>query len=73
MTTFVLVPGFWMGGWAWDAVAAGLRSAGHTPHPVTPTGHRPMFSRPDDLAALLAALPTRAAPGPPERTAPSDA
>ncbi|MET7398591.1 alpha/beta hydrolase [Dactylosporangium sp. NPDC005572] len=29
MTEFVLVPGMWLGGWAWDAVAAPLRSAGH--------------------------------------------
>jgi pimeloyl-ACP methyl ester carboxylesterase len=25
----VLVPGFWLGAWAWDDVAAALRSAGH--------------------------------------------
>lgn len=25
---FVLVPGFWLGGWAWDAVAERLRAAG---------------------------------------------
>ena len=29
MTTFVLVPGIWLGGWAWDEVAAALRAAGH--------------------------------------------
>ncbi|MEU0553692.1 alpha/beta hydrolase [Dactylosporangium sp. NPDC006015] len=29
MTHFILVPGMWLGGWAWDAVAAPLRSAGH--------------------------------------------
>jgi pimeloyl-ACP methyl ester carboxylesterase len=38
MTTFVLVPGFWIGGWAWDEVAASLRAAGHRVHPVTLTG-----------------------------------
>ncbi len=25
---FVLVPGFWLGAWAWDPVAAPLRAAG---------------------------------------------
>jgi pimeloyl-ACP methyl ester carboxylesterase len=29
MTNFILVPGMWLGGWAWDAVAARLREAGH--------------------------------------------
>ncbi|MGW4893256.1 alpha/beta fold hydrolase [Kitasatospora sp. NPDC004240] len=38
MSTFVLVPGFWLGAWAWDDVARPLREAGHTVHAVTPTG-----------------------------------
>jgi pimeloyl-ACP methyl ester carboxylesterase len=25
----ILVPGFWLGGWAWDGVAAALRADGH--------------------------------------------
>jgi pimeloyl-ACP methyl ester carboxylesterase len=29
MTTFLLVPGLFMGGWAWDAVAAELTARGH--------------------------------------------
>src|ERR671924_611596 len=31
MTTppIILVPGFWLGAWAWDEVAAGLRDRGH--------------------------------------------
>ena len=31
MTTprIILVPGFWLGAWAWDEVAEALRSAGH--------------------------------------------
>ena len=31
MTTppIILVPGFWLGAWAWDEVAAGLRADGH--------------------------------------------
>ena len=28
-TPIVLVPGFWLGGWAWDDVAAALRADGH--------------------------------------------
>jgi pimeloyl-ACP methyl ester carboxylesterase len=28
-TPIVLVPGFWLGAWAWDEVAADLRAAGH--------------------------------------------
>ncbi|PWU52601.1 esterase [Micromonospora sp. S4605] len=38
MATFVLVPGFWLGGWAWREVAATLRGQGHEVHPVTLTG-----------------------------------
>lgn len=38
MATFVLVPGFWLGGWAWRAVAQTLREQGHEVHPMTLTG-----------------------------------
>ncbi|MBO1415872.1 alpha/beta fold hydrolase [Streptomyces sp. FH025] len=38
MSTFVLVPGFWLGAWAWDEVAAPLRAAGHEVHPVSLPG-----------------------------------
>ncbi|MBV2153258.1 alpha/beta fold hydrolase [Kitasatospora sp. SUK 42] len=38
MSTFVLVPGFWLGAWAWDEVAAPLRAAGHAVHPVSLPG-----------------------------------
>ncbi|MGH8867249.1 MAG: alpha/beta fold hydrolase [Actinomycetes bacterium] len=38
MSPFVLVPGWWLGGWAWQQVAAGLRAAGHDAYPVTLTG-----------------------------------
>lgn len=38
MATMVLVPGFWLGAWAWDDVAADLRAAGHVVHPLTLTG-----------------------------------
>ncbi len=38
MATFVLVPGFWLGGWAWEDVTKELRDKGHDVHPVTLTG-----------------------------------
>ena len=38
MATFVLVPGMWLGGWAWRDVAEALRAVGHTVYPVTLTG-----------------------------------
>ena len=38
MATFVLVPGMWLGGWAWRGVAEPLRAAGHTVYPLTLTG-----------------------------------
>jgi pimeloyl-ACP methyl ester carboxylesterase len=38
MATFVLVPGFWLGGWAWREVAHHLSEAGHQTYPITLTG-----------------------------------
>ncbi|MEU5209207.1 alpha/beta fold hydrolase [Streptomyces sp. NPDC020742] len=38
MATFVLVPGAWLGAWAWEATAQVLRDRGHTALPVTLTG-----------------------------------
>lgn len=38
MATFVLVPGFWLGAWAWSGVTRRLRAAGHDVYPVTLTG-----------------------------------
>lgn len=38
MATIVLVPGFWLGAWAWDRVAEPLRAAGHEVIPVTLPG-----------------------------------
>ena len=34
----VLVPGFWLGAWAWDEVAAALRADGHEVTAVTLPG-----------------------------------
>lgn len=38
MTEFVLVPGAWLGSWAWDDVVPELRAAGHGVHPLTLSG-----------------------------------
>ncbi|MEU9355406.1 alpha/beta hydrolase [Streptomyces griseoloalbus] len=38
MTRFLLVAGAWLGAWAWDEVAAELRTAGHEAHPLTLSG-----------------------------------
>lgn len=38
MTEFVLVPGAWLGAWAWKEVAAELGAKGHSAYPVTLTG-----------------------------------
>ena len=38
MATFVLVPGAWLGRWAWADVADRLRSDGHDVHPITLPG-----------------------------------
>ena len=35
---YVLIPGAWMGAWAWEPVASGLRGLGHRVHPVTLSG-----------------------------------
>ncbi|WP_028926206.1 alpha/beta fold hydrolase [Pseudonocardia acaciae] len=61
MTTFVLVPGFWLGSWAWDEVAARLRADGHEVVAVTPGGVAERAAERDatiesqvaDLVALL--------------------
>ena len=38
MATFILVPGMWLGAWAWHDVTAVLRGAGHEVRPLTLTG-----------------------------------
>jgi pimeloyl-ACP methyl ester carboxylesterase len=38
MTTYVLVPGFWLGAWAWRPVTEALRAQGHAVYPLTLTG-----------------------------------
>jgi pimeloyl-ACP methyl ester carboxylesterase len=57
MTTYVLVPGFWLGAWAWRPVTEILRERGHTVYPVSLTGMaRPetnLETHIDDVAQLL--------------------
>jgi pimeloyl-ACP methyl ester carboxylesterase len=38
MSTFVLVPGAWLGAWAWQSVAEALRALGHHARAVTLSG-----------------------------------
>jgi pimeloyl-ACP methyl ester carboxylesterase len=38
MSTYLLVPGAWLGGWCWKYIALDLRAAGHTVIPATLTG-----------------------------------
>jgi pimeloyl-ACP methyl ester carboxylesterase len=38
MTTYVLVPGYWLGAWAWRPVTEALRAQGHEVHPLSLTG-----------------------------------
>lgn len=37
-TTFVLIPGAWLGGWVWEQVASRLRARGYRVRPVTLPG-----------------------------------
>ncbi|GAB3140962.1 hypothetical protein GCM10027290_12730 [Micromonospora sonneratiae] len=57
MSAFVLVPGFWLGAWAWRDVTSLLRAGGHDVHPLTLTGlaDRSHLAGPDvDLATHTA-------------------
>jgi pimeloyl-ACP methyl ester carboxylesterase len=38
MATYVLVPGFWLGAWAWQPVTKQLRTAGHEVYSMSLTG-----------------------------------
>ncbi|MEV0295429.1 alpha/beta hydrolase [Nocardia sp. NPDC050710] len=50
-TRILLVPGFWLGAWAWDAVAEELRSRGHDVRALTLPGLDPADD--DRLEATL--------------------
>ncbi|MFC9226767.1 alpha/beta fold hydrolase [Streptomyces hygroscopicus] len=49
MATYVLLPGFWLGAWAWRPVVADLRGRGHDVHALSLTGmgERAHLARPD--------------------------
>jgi pimeloyl-ACP methyl ester carboxylesterase len=48
----ILVPGFWLGAWAWDEVAADLRAAGHDVTALTLPG---LESRDSDRSSITMA------------------
>jgi len=58
----VLVPGFWLGAWAWDDVAAALRADGHDVTALTLPGldsagtDRSAITLKDHVAAITAAI-----------------
>ncbi|MCC4317649.1 alpha/beta fold hydrolase [Streptomyces malaysiensis] len=57
MATYVLLPGFWLGAWAWRPVVDDLRGRGHDVHALslTGTGERAHLARPDtDLETHIA-------------------
>jgi pimeloyl-ACP methyl ester carboxylesterase len=58
----VLVPGFWLGAWAWDEVAAALRADGHEVTALTlpglesPDADRPSITLTDHVDAICDAV-----------------
>jgi pimeloyl-ACP methyl ester carboxylesterase len=64
----VLVPGFWLGAWAWDEVAAALRADGHDVTAVTLPGlesadtDRAAISMSDHVDAICDAVEAAGAP-----------
>ncbi len=65
----ILVPGFWLGAWAWDEVRAALEADGHDVTAVTLPGlesadaDRSAITFTDHVEAIVSAI--EAAPGPP--------
>jgi pimeloyl-ACP methyl ester carboxylesterase len=61
-TPIILVPGFWLGAWAWDEVAADLRADGHDVTPLTLPGlesvdsDRSAITQSDHVDAICAAV-----------------
>jgi hypothetical protein len=51
----VLVPGFWLGAWAWDDVVAALRADGHDVTAITLPG---LESQDTDRSAITLPLPS---------------
>ena len=64
----VLVPGFWLGAWAWDEVAGALRAEGHEVTAVTLPGlesvddDRSQVTMADHVDAICAAVEAAGAP-----------
>jgi pimeloyl-ACP methyl ester carboxylesterase len=64
----VLVPGFWLGAWAWDEVAAALRADGHDVTALTLPGlesadaDRSSITMPDHVDAITEAVRAADAP-----------
>ena len=58
----ILVPGFWLGAWAWDEVAASLRADGHDVTALTLPGlesrdaDRSSFTAEDHVQAFVDAI-----------------
>lgn len=69
--SIVLVPGFWLGAWAWDAVASELRHRGHAVTAVTLPGldpddpHRTAQTLSDQVDTLRSAVNNAGADGSP--------
>lgn len=66
--SIVLVPGFWLGAWAWDEVAAALRADGHDVTALTLPGldsadaDRSAITMSDHVAAICEAVEAAGAP-----------
>jgi pimeloyl-ACP methyl ester carboxylesterase len=64
----ILVPGFWLGAWAWDEVAADLRASGHDVTALTLPGleskdaDRSRITMADHVAAIVNAVTAAPAP-----------
>ena len=64
----VLVPGFWLGAWAWDEVAGLLRADGHDVTALTPPGlesvdaDRSGIHFTDHVDAIIAAVESKSVP-----------
>lgn len=67
-STVILVPGLWLGGWAWEAVVASLSHHGLTTMPVTlpglesPTTKRQGIGLADHIDALMDAIRSTSSP-----------
>ena len=64
----ILVPGFWLGAWAWDEVASQLRAEGHDVTAITlpglesPDADRSSIGLSDHVDAIVSAVESKADP-----------